>query len=135
MARARAKEWTDWAKVARRPWKTASAQHTKTHDRRAHHHESSKQCIVFCHRSFIRGSTRSMYHIPDFHVTGLRNTHVVSFFLFFYYSSDGLVKHASTFEVRVVCQFCEFRTSCCCCSWCLGTSTELDHREGQVRWG
>ena len=52
--RARAKERAEWAKATRRPWRTAAGRHTETHDRRAHHHESSN------HRFFLdvlRGSS------------------------------------------------------------------------------
>jgi hypothetical protein len=45
--RARGKERAEWAKAMRRPWRTAAGRHTETHDRRAHHHESSN------HRFFL----------------------------------------------------------------------------------
>ena len=37
---------TEWDKALRLPWTAAAGRHTETHDRRAHHHESS------CHGIF-----------------------------------------------------------------------------------
>ena len=38
---------TEWAKTLRLPRTAAAAPHTKTRDRRAHHHESSCHCVFF----------------------------------------------------------------------------------------
>ena len=45
--KARAKERANWAKAMRRPWRMVAGRHTKTHDRRAHNHESSSHRFFF----------------------------------------------------------------------------------------
>ena len=53
--RAREKERADWAKgMMRPPWRTAAGRHTETHDRRAHHHESSSHVFfLFVHEAVL----------------------------------------------------------------------------------
>ena len=52
--RLRAEERTDWAEVMRRPCRTAARRHTETHDRRAHHNESSVIGFFFTSMALVK---------------------------------------------------------------------------------
>ena len=56
----RGRRGTDWTTAIGRPWRTAAGRRTETHDRRAHHHESSshRSCWFF----FTRQCTCFLRH-------------------------------------------------------------------------